>query len=374
MPENLPATSDPNSPYYINPSENSSLPIVSEKFNGEGYGEWKRSMLIALATKNKLGFIDGTLVKPSVTDPTYSAWQRCDAIIISYILRSLENSIARSVIFLGTSSEIWKDLEERFSQTSGPQLYTLQQALADLKQGSDISITEFFTQIKAIWEQINQMNPLPVCISAGCTCTQIFLKQQQEERLVQLLMKLDNKFSTVRSSILMMQPLPSISLAYKLLIQEEKQRQASLVDEEQSGRVMAFAADYKKSFKQQGYGPKMTFQGGNGGNKLTITGKRSGAVICDHCKIPGHTMDKCYKLHGYPPSFGNRAKGRKYAAIAQNEGDGDSVGDQNSLVTHLSMEQYNTLIKVLQSQEVDTHTESQVHVAGSSIDTLSGSW
>ena len=62
-------TSDPNSPYYINPSENTALPIVSEKFSGEGYGEWKRSMVIALATKNKLGFVDGSLPKPSEDDP-----------------------------------------------------------------------------------------------------------------------------------------------------------------------------------------------------------------------------------------------------------------------------------------------------------------
>lgn len=151
MPEvTVSATSDSTSPYYINPSENTALPIVSEKFNGEAFNEWKRSMIIALATKNKLGFINGSLPKPAVSDPNYSAWERCDAIIISYILRSLESSIARSVLFLSTSQEIWKDLEERFSQTSGPQLYTLQQSLADLKQGSDMPVTEFFTQIKAL--------------------------------------------------------------------------------------------------------------------------------------------------------------------------------------------------------------------------------
>ena len=175
----VPVTSDPTSPYYINPSENTALPIISEKFSGEVYGEWKRSMIIALATKNKLGFIDGSLPKPAENDPNCGAWKRCDAIIISYILRSLESSIARSVLFLTSSQEIWKDLEERFSQTSGPQLYTLQQSLTDLKQGPETSITEFFTQMKAIWDQINQINPLPSCTSAGCTCNQTFMKQQQ---------------------------------------------------------------------------------------------------------------------------------------------------------------------------------------------------
>lgn len=80
--------------------------------------------MIALATKN-MRFVDESLPKPAATDANFSAWQRCDAIIISYILRSLESSITQSVLFLTTSKEIWKDLEERFLQTFGPQLYIL---------------------------------------------------------------------------------------------------------------------------------------------------------------------------------------------------------------------------------------------------------
>lgn len=117
---------NPLSPYFIHPNENTSLPLISEKFNGSCYGEWRRSMMLALSVKNKLMFIDGSLPKPSVNDASCKAWERCNDIIISYILRSLEPNIAKSVIYLSTATEIWKDLEERFSQTSGPQFYSLQ--------------------------------------------------------------------------------------------------------------------------------------------------------------------------------------------------------------------------------------------------------
>lgn len=33
---------DPTSPYFMHPSDNFSMELVSEKFFGEGYGEWKR--------------------------------------------------------------------------------------------------------------------------------------------------------------------------------------------------------------------------------------------------------------------------------------------------------------------------------------------
>lgn len=106
-------------------------------------------MMLAFSVKNKLGFINGCLKKPAADDSNYAAWERCNDIIISYILRSLETSIARSVIYLNTAAEIWKDLEERFSQTSGPQFYTLQQNLPEVSQGS-ASIADYFTQIKGV--------------------------------------------------------------------------------------------------------------------------------------------------------------------------------------------------------------------------------
>uniref|UniRef100_A0A803N009 Retroviral polymerase SH3-like domain-containing protein n=1 Tax=Chenopodium quinoa TaxID=63459 RepID=A0A803N009_CHEQI len=186
------------------------------------------------------------------------------------------------------------------------------------------------------------MNPLPSCTSAGCTCTQVFLKQQHEERLVQFLMKLDIKFAAVRTNILMMQPLPTISMAYKLLVQEEKQRQASLVDEDSSSRSMAFTADCKKNYKNYSQGPRMTFQ--CNGNKPVVAGKR---IFCDHCRFPGHTIDRCYKLNGYPPNFAKN-KGKKVAAVVHMD---DDANEQEEHVTHISTDQFNNILKALQSQD-----------------------
>nr|XP_021842790.1 uncharacterized protein LOC110782852 [Spinacia oleracea] len=139
------AVQDPNSVYYIHSSENPYAAIVSDKFDGEGYAEWKRGILLAFAIKNKVGFIDGSLPRPSVGHADYQAWERCNSMVVSYLLRSLSPTLAKSVVFLSTANEIWKDLEERFSITSGPQFYGLQQNLSEVSQG-DSSITEFFYQ------------------------------------------------------------------------------------------------------------------------------------------------------------------------------------------------------------------------------------
>ncbi|XP_048503114.1 uncharacterized protein LOC109135170 [Beta vulgaris subsp. vulgaris] len=226
---------DPLSPYFIHPSENTLLPLISEKFNGECYGEWNTSMMIALSVKSKLSFINGSLPKPSSTDKDHKTWEHCNDIIISYILRSLESSIIKSVIYLSTTAEIWKDLEERFSQTSRPQFSSLQQNLSELSQGSS-SVTNYFTQIKGIWHELTAMRPLP-------------------------------------SSI------PKLSLAYRLLVQDEKQRQTTI--NVTHGQVYAYTT--VECFAGKTYNkPRHVFQQHYSGKKIVVGG--ASKKSCDYCK------------------------------------------------------------------------------------------
>lgn len=41
-----------------------------------------------------------------------------------------------------------------------------------------------------------------------------------------------------------------------------------------------------------------------------ITSKRD-RPLCVHSKMLGHTVDKCYKLHGYFPEYKPRMKAKK---------------------------------------------------------------
>ena len=50
---------------------------------------------------------------------------------------------------------------------------------------------------------------------------------------------------------------------------------------------------------------------GNSGNK----GSNKERPLCTHCNMLGHTIYKCYKLHGYPPRY--KPKGRSNANANQ---------------------------------------------------------
>lgn len=55
-------TQDPSSHYYLHPSDQASAKLVSIPFVGTGYAVWKGSLIIGLVAKNKMRFVDGSLI------------------------------------------------------------------------------------------------------------------------------------------------------------------------------------------------------------------------------------------------------------------------------------------------------------------------
>ncbi|KAL4573125.1 hypothetical protein LXL04_019920 [Taraxacum kok-saghyz] len=140
---------DISNPYYLGSSDNPGTVLVSNVFSGTGFSAWKRSMIIALSAKNKIGFVDGTVSQPAADSSNYASWYKVNSMVISWFLNSLHQNIAESVLFLQTASEIWKELHHRYEQTDGALIYQVQQQLYSLPQGSD-DFSVYFTKIMKI--------------------------------------------------------------------------------------------------------------------------------------------------------------------------------------------------------------------------------
>ncbi|XP_074356427.1 uncharacterized protein LOC141696140 [Apium graveolens] len=243
---------DPSSIYYIHPSDSCTNQLVSVKFNGEGFNNWKRSMMLTLSAKNKLGFVNGTISIPEdVSSDEYKAWQRCNDLVISWILFNLDENIARSVLFLKTSRAIWRDLEERFGYASMPQISSLEQKLSELHQGQ-LTVSEFYTKLKTLWDSLDDAYPLPTCTCEKCSCnlTGRIQKMQQEQRVLQFLMKLNDNFSVVRGNILMMTPMLNVTQAYRLVVPEENHKEVS--NQTSQNDALAFVADRRRFNENRG--------------------------------------------------------------------------------------------------------------------------
>ena len=105
----------------------------------------------------------------------------------------------------------------------------------------------------------------------------------QMEYLMDFLMGLNENFSQAWAQLLLMDPLPTTSRTFSLLLQEEQQR--SIGSSSSTAPTMAFAIS------------------SNSSKNGTSNRQRREKLICTHCNIPGYAVDKCYKLHRYPPGY-----------------------------------------------------------------------
>jgi len=217
---------EPTDPLFVHPSDNPAQPLVSNVFNGDSFDNWKRSVEIALSARHKLAFINGKCPKPEANSPLITLWQRNNAMVLSWLLNSLSENVRNSVLYFDTAEELWKDLEGRFGQSNKARLFQVQKEVSCLSQG-DLDIASYYTKARQLWDEFAAVSGAPMCTCAKCEC-QINCKLNaytEEQRLIQFLMGLNNSYTAIRGNILMMSPFPSMSQAYSLLIQEERQRQ-----------------------------------------------------------------------------------------------------------------------------------------------------
>ena len=213
---------DPMSPFFSHHSDSQGLILVSQPLTRENYTSWSRAMLIALSVKNKLGFIDGSIPKPNISDlPLFNSWIRNNNMVISWILNSISKDISASIIFFESATEIWLDLKTCFQQSNGPRIFQLKHKLVNLAQDQS-SVSVYFTNMKALWEELS--NYRPACSCGKCTCGGVKALQShyQMEYIMSFLMGLNDSYSQVRGQLLLMDPLPAINKVFSFISQEER--------------------------------------------------------------------------------------------------------------------------------------------------------
>ncbi|XP_021991726.1 uncharacterized protein LOC110888511 [Helianthus annuus] len=157
------------SPYYLHPSDYPKQMQVNENLSDNNFNDWLQEMTNFLFAKNKIGFFDGSLVKPKKTDAKYMSWMRCDAMIKGWLTTAMEKDIRSNVKYAGTAAEIWSDLQERFGKESAPRTYELKRAITTTRKNGS-SVSAYFTKLHVLWDEMDNVLPNPQCECEGCNC------------------------------------------------------------------------------------------------------------------------------------------------------------------------------------------------------------
>ena len=163
--------------------------------------------------------MQGTIAR-STDDPFKGEqWDACNNLVIAWIMNSVFESIAESILYIESASAIWKHLELRFAISNGSRKYKLNRDVYNLKQSGE-SVNEYYTKMRGVWEELSAMNDLPKFTSVTeeiINFLQALAKQTEEQKLFQFLNGLDEVYSSQRSQILLMTPLPSVESVCSML-------------------------------------------------------------------------------------------------------------------------------------------------------------
>ncbi|XP_062074166.1 uncharacterized protein LOC133778296 [Humulus lupulus] len=103
-----------------------------------------------------------------------------------------------------------------------------------------------------------------------------------QEQVLQFLTGLNESYNSVRAQILLLDPLQSLSKVFAMVVQEERQRTLG------SSQTISIASTVSNpSYPSRNKKPRPT---------------------CSHCNNPGHLVDKCFFLPGFPPGYGDKKK------------------------------------------------------------------
>lgn len=335
---------DISSPYFLHPNENSALVLVSPMLTSLNYHSWARAMRMALLSKNKLKFVDGTIQAPAATDPLFPAWERCNTMVISWLHHSISPAIVTSILWIDFAYEIWRDLHERFSQGDVFCIPDLQEEIFALKQG-DRTVTDYFTDLKILWDELLQFWPVPSCSChhpCSCGALTILRRYHENDCVIWFLKGLNDCFAGVRSEIMLIDPLPSLNKAFSMVMQQERQL-TSVSSQVLTSNIVRHPFSARK--------PQ---------NKSSVDSHR-----CTYCGGSRHTIDTCYKKHGYPPGYkSKRPTSRVNLAVDEkvtpaSESSSSVSTDSNVALTSMQIQQ---LLALLPSSSQSSHITSQVLV------------
>lgn len=104
---------------------------------------------------------------------------------------------------------------------------------------------------------------------------------------------LNDIYATIGSNIIMKKTVTELGEIYNLLDQDYSQR--SIGTNSNTSTVSAF--NVTASYQFSVIATNSYHNNANQNN-----------VLCSHCDYIGHTIEKCYKIHGYPPGFKHKTK------------------------------------------------------------------
>lgn len=170
-----------NHPLYLHPSDaaSGSLSIEIQLKDMENYMLWSRAMILLLLGRNKLGFIDGSVMRNIYEGDLQQRWDKCNAIVVSWLMSSVQSDLLSGILFRADAYLVWNDLKEIFDTVNNSRAYHLHKEITTVVQGISY-VSVYYSKLKDLWYEHNSSIPFPTCV---CQRSKDFVEHLERQKL-----------------------------------------------------------------------------------------------------------------------------------------------------------------------------------------------
>jgi len=158
-----------------------------------------------LKTKNKLGFIEGTVKRPNLKerdDPTkYNAWEMVNLMICYWIINLIDPKLHTSIDYVETVVVMWENLRKIYAVAKTPKIHQLKTDIVKCKHRG-LDVVEFYSKLMGMWSELSNYIKISQCTCEKCKCGvgSKVMKMLKEEQTHQFLKGLtDETYTNIRS-------------------------------------------------------------------------------------------------------------------------------------------------------------------------------
>lgn len=233
------------SPYDLTSGDNPGAVISHPLLNGNNYEEWAINLRMAVSSRKKFGFLDGSKPKPAADSPYLEDWTANNHLLVGWIKQTIEPKFRSTISTREVAKDLWDIIKKRFSIKNGAHLQQLCNSLATCKQNGS-TVDEYFGRLTKLWDGIAECLNTKRCECGRCMCDLNSAHEKDAEtlRIHDFLARLDDSVhGVIRSQICAISPLPDLDSIYQIVLQNETIRGAVI----QEAAVMSFASQAQPS-------------------------------------------------------------------------------------------------------------------------------
>ncbi|XP_071722285.1 uncharacterized protein [Rutidosis leptorrhynchoides] len=174
--------------------------------------------------KVKYNFVNGRIQQPDESDANFPNWDRCNITVSCWIMNSVSASIQPSISIFKTAHAMWKDLQGRFFKTDFSRISDIQEEIFTFKQG-DLNISDYYTKMRILWDEFDDLRPIPeyeCAIKCECKTLKTIADYYENDKIIRFLKGVNAAYAQTRSTIMMMDPTPSLEKAFATVAQYER--------------------------------------------------------------------------------------------------------------------------------------------------------